>query len=117
MSTKSTTEAFLEEMRVRAAKLRGTEPTAPVPTSPTMNPYLQAAAVLHVFDPRRLHPAREAARPSKEVLLALIPASVPAVGFRGHGLRTLTTPVRLSALDRAGIPLGDARCPRGQPRA
>jgi AAA ATPase domain len=102
MSTKSTTEAFLEEMRVRAAKLRGTEPTAPAPISPTMNPYLQAAAVLHVFDPRRLNPASGAARPSKEVLLALITASVPAVGFRGHGLRTLTTPVRLSALTALG---------------
>lgn len=97
-----TTEAFLAEMRVRAAQLRGPAP-AGAPEPGEVDAYRRAAAVLHVFDPRRLRPAVSAdAPPPAEAVPGLVAASVPAVGFRGRGLRTLPSAVRLAALAALG---------------
>ena len=108
-----TTEAFLAEMRVRAAKLRGPAPADPAAAAPPVDGYRQAAAVLHVFDPRTLRPVdTEAAAPEAataeaptvpaEALSGLVTGSVPAVGFRDKGLRTLPAAARLAALTELG---------------
>ena len=104
-----TTEAFLAEMRLRAAKLRGPAPVDPAAAAPPVDVYRQAAAVLHVFDPRTLRPvptaaatpAAAAAVPA-EALSGLVTASVSAVGFRDKGLRTLPAAARLAALTELG---------------
>lgn len=105
-----TTEAFLAEMRVRAAQLRGPAPAGgadPV----EVDAYRRAAAVLHVFDPRTLNSVPgSAADPSPGSgpstssghVAGLVAASVPAVGFRSRGLRTLPSEVRLAALAALG---------------
>lgn len=97
-----TTEAFLAEMRVRAAQLRAPAPAGAL-ESGEVDAYRRAAAVLHVFDPRTLRPAlSSAAPPPAEAVPGLVAVSVPAVGFRGRGLRTLPSAVRLAALAALG---------------
>ena len=103
-----TTEAFLAEMRVRAAQLRSRAPAPAGGAEPReVDAYRRAAAVLHVFDPRTLRPvptesAQEGPSTGSGHLAGLVAASVPAVGFRGRGLRTLPSEARLAALAALG---------------
>ena len=73
--------------------------------SPAGDPFVRAAAVLHVFDAARLHPFGPSGAPSAEGRDALVQASVRAIGYQQARLRTL----------RAGRPQGGAVGPR-QPR-
>ena len=109
-----TTDRFLAEMSRRAEKLRGPTPPAPAAAPPTVDGYRQAAAVLHVFDPRTLHPVPDEGRPEMRPELVegpstgsghipgLITDSAPAVGFRSRGLRTLPAATRRAALTALG---------------
>lgn len=104
-----TTDRFLAEMSERAAKLRdaappgvASAPPAVAPAPPEVDAYRQAAAVLHVFDPHTLRPVSTTASSRAQSLPGLITASVPAIGFRGQGLRTLPPAVRLAALTALG---------------
>ncbi|GIF22616.1 hypothetical protein BJ973_002939 [Actinoplanes tereljensis] len=69
-----------------------------VPLPRGVTPYLDAAAVLHVFDPVRIRPYGDTSEPST----VLNEYSVPAVGWRHAGLRCLRTEHRRNALRRLG---------------
>ena len=97
-----TTEAFLAEMQARASKLRDSASAGMAPAPQRADAYRRAAAVVHVFDPRTLRPAPAADAAPAAALSELITTSVPAVGFRGQGLRTLPSAVRLATLTELG---------------
>ena len=103
MNPPSTTDKFLREMHERASKRRQRTPGLSVASaSPDIEPYLKAAAVLHVFDPNRLQPVTTPSSDPKELLATLIAATAPAVGFRARGLRMLPSKERLAALRSMG---------------
>ena len=77
-----------------AARRRATAETG----SPAGDPFVRAAAVLHVFDAARLHPFGPSGAPSAEGRDALVQASVRAIGYQQARLRTLRPDVRKAAL-------------------
>lgn len=93
------TDAVIQAMEARAAARRARVPD-PRTVGDLARRYRLAAAVLHVFDPISLRPAGAAGeRGSAAVLLN---DSVPAVGWRHAGLRTLRLEVRRSVLRDVG---------------
>ena len=92
-----TTFSLLQALDERFAARRTA--AAPPPTA-SEQPYLHAAAVLHVFDPTRLRPAGTA--PGTNGSAVLLRHSIPAVGWRHAGLRTLRPEARRSALRALG---------------
>lgn len=90
------TDALLEDLEARFAARRAAAAAPPEPEQP----YLHAAAVLDVFDPTRLRPAGQALGPLD--LDMLLRCSIPAIGWRHAGLRTLRLEVRRPALRALG---------------
>lgn len=83
----------------RSAARRRTGAPIAAPAEASVDAYLDAAAVLHVFDPTRLQPARPAAQGGHLPLLA---RSAPAVGWRYRSLRSLLPDVRAARLRALG---------------
>ena len=95
----ASTDALLEALDARFAARRDAAATPPAASE---QPYLHAAAVLHVFDPTRLQPV--GATPGTDDSTVLLRYSIPAVGWRHAGLRTLRLEARRSALRALGSP-------------
>lgn len=93
----ASTDALLQALDTRFAAHRSAVATS---LDDSEEPYLRAAAVLHVFDPAGLRPA--GANPGDGDLAALLRHSVPAVGWRHAGLRTLRLKTRRAALRALG---------------
>jgi tetratricopeptide (TPR) repeat protein len=96
---RSSTSDVLLALEQRFAQRRTA--AQPGPSVRTPNPYLLAAAVLHVFDPRTLQPYGDEP-PNDEPTPGLLGQSVPAVGWRHRRLRTLKPEVRRAALEQLG---------------
>ncbi|CAA9303499.1 MAG: hypothetical protein AVDCRST_MAG07-1056 [uncultured Frankineae bacterium] len=97
----TTTESLLQALDARIGARQ--ERAAGAPSRRTsVNPLLQAAAVLHVFDPTALRSVGTGGSASDAALVEVLHASVPAIGWRGAGLRTLRLQVRRTALRELG---------------
>ncbi|MCP3139788.1 hypothetical protein [Pyxidicoccus xibeiensis] len=94
------TDDVLAELERRFAQRRGPSQAARGPPS-GRSAYELAAAVLHVFDPKRLQPHGEPST-REDPFTALFDASVPAVGWRHQRLRSLRPEVRREALAQLG---------------